>query len=605
MLKTLFFPITFPLKLVKKPLGKLITRISLKHGGDRAQRRHRANSLAASMLSEFHRLGFTRKIHLKKRKTKRERVKYEYPLLLTHDELWCPIDLRKLPTGVRTDDLRDESVLRSIEDRCHTGVRVDYLANGKLCFVLRLGGNKFPETFSINSFKMRPDAPMLAFSLGMSADGEHSIADLTDLKHLLVVGATGGGKTTFIHAMLYWFITRNGPDDLELWLIDLKNGAELGRYDTLLHSKLNPNGIVKHLAYEPEKAVDTLSQALKEIERRNGLMRQHSASNLDDLAGMTGIHLRRIVVVVDEVAMLMLNKNKIGKYSTGAWGENLITRIASLGRSAGVHLVIASQVINKEVLSSMILANFENRLVFSVADWRKSQLALETSDADGLPVGRAIFRKEAKTAEYQTCLIKPQQTRLELARIKREGANGGLGQHDELARFVRDAKLLLSIACERLQGDFSRRKLLAEDGIRGMISEDRFNEIAQRLERDGILEPGRSRTPRRVSRGYFGRPHLLDVVYNLTHHTSTTDEADDYGTDVEDEDMPHQDGETRRPDTPSPVVCGADVPATCQVHDEDADDLDLPSGMRSFLDSPVDLGQPEEPPAPKKRKRKG
>src|SRR5262249_34382111 len=152
--------------------------------------------------------------------------------------------------------------------------------------------------------------------------------------------------------------------------------AELGRYDALLSSKANPRGIVRHLAYEPEKAIDVLNLALKEIQRRNDLMRQHSASNIDDLARLSGQRLRRVVVIVDEIAMLMLNREKIGKYSVGSWAENLMTKIASLGRSAGVHLVIASQMIQRDVLSGLILANFENRIAFSCADWRKSQLAI-------------------------------------------------------------------------------------------------------------------------------------------------------------------------------------------------------------------------------------
>jgi DNA segregation ATPase FtsK/SpoIIIE-like protein len=393
-----------------------------------------------------------------------------------------------------------------------------------MCFVVRVNGAAFPDRVSINSFKMQPDAPALAFSLGIDRDGEHRADDLAALKHLLLVGATGGGKTTFIHAMLYWLISRNSDQDIELWLIDLKNGAELGRYEALKNSKANPHGIVRQLATEPEAAIDVLNLALHEIRRRNDLMRRHSASNIDDLAHVTGQRLRRVVVVIDEIAMLMLNRNKLGQYSIGSWGENLMTQIASLGRSAGVHLVIATQMINKEVLSSLILANFENRLCFSVADWRKSQLAIETSEASGLPVGRAVMRREGQIAEYQTCLITPQQTRLEIERIRRHGPAGGLGEQNELARFARDAKLLLALACEQFSGEFSRSKLLDHPDVRNVIGQPRFHEIARRLESDGVLEPGRGKYARRVARGYFGRPHLLDVLYGANSNDLTAPE---------------------------------------------------------------------------------
>ncbi len=608
--KTLF-------KLALKPLRgglKLADGVARRNAGERAKRRRQANRIASLMLSEFSRLGFSRRSEgTRKKKRKKKHIRWEYPLLMTHDEVWCPLDLKRLPYGVTTNMLRDEDVLQSLEDRCHVSIRVDYLANGKTCFVARLGGSKFPEKFSINAFKMPVDAPSLAFALGMNGDGEHSTGDLTDLKHLLVVGATGGGKTTFLHCLLYWLITRNSSQDLELWLIDMKNGAELGRYEALKASRLNPHGMVRHIAFEAKAAIDVLNLALQAIQQRNEEMRKHSASNIDDLAHLTGIRFPRIVVVIDEIVMLMLDKNKIGKYSTGSWAENLMTRIASLGRSAGVHLVISTQVIQKDVLTGMILANFENRICFSVADWRKSQLAIESSDADGLPVGRAILRREGQTSEYQTCLITPQQTRLELARIKREGPDGGLGQHDETARFVRDAKLLLSVACERMQGDFGRTKLLREDGVKGVISEQRFNEIAQRLERDGVLDPGRSNRSRRVARGYFGRPHLLDVLYvvHSSHtadpHTAPTQQGtdDDCCAPAVWADSGDGDAENNTSENDDPAVCGVEDNTTRSAHDEEADEPELPRWK--ILDFPVEL--PDAPPAeaeqPKpKRKRK-
>ncbi|NJO83348.1 MAG: hypothetical protein HC828_11355 [Blastochloris sp.] len=513
---------------------------------------------------------------------------------MSHDELWCPVDLRRLPQGIKTDDLRDESVIRSIEDRVNAAVRIDYLANGKLCYVVRMRGSKFPEVFSINSFKMQPDAPALAFPLGLNHEGDHRYGDITDVKHLLLIGATGGGKTTFIHAMLYNLITRNSDQDLELWLIDLKAGAELGRYAALKSSKLNPRGIVRHMAYEPESAIDTLNLGLKEIQRRNGLMRQHSASNLDDLMHITGMQLRRIVMVVDEIAILMLNRNRIGKHSVGSWAENLMTQIASLGRSAGVHLVIATQMIQKEVLSGMILANFENRIAFSVADWRKSQLAIETSEADGLPVGRMIFRREGKTAEYQTCLITPQQTRLEIERIRRHGPTGGLGHQEESNKFIRDAKLLLAVSCERLNGEFSRSKLLQEENIKGVISIHSFNEIARRLEQDGVLEAGKSRQGRRVTRGYFNRPQLLDILYQLNNEpetaisepaisTRSANAPEVRGSEDLSSAVGHQNGQNQDSDSDRFAVRSLDDSPTCPPEPEDAD-FPIPDSFKRALD---------------------
>jgi hypothetical protein len=287
-----------------------------------------------------------------------------------------------------------------------------------------------------------------------------------------------------------------------------------------------------------------------------------------------------------------------------------MTRIAALGRSAGVSIIIATQFVSKDVLSSMIRANFENRLTFSCADWRQSQLVIETSEADGLPKGRAILRQEGRTYEYQTPYITPNQVRLEISRIKEYGPDGGLGDDAELLRFVKDAKLLLSVACDQLQGDFARSKLLALSGVRGIISQERFNEVAQRLERDGVLAPGRSNKPRRVERAFFGRPGLLDTLYGLqgatTAQTAQTDTSLLLGATGEQ--LDGSDGQNEdESDRTSAVggLRGTGTMAAVEGEILDADDIDFSLGNWRMLNEPADLpDDPEEPKPKRKRKTK-
>lgn len=577
-------------------------RVELKIGGEEAKRRRDAQRLASGILSEFHRQGFTRRVVTGKRKARRARVRFEYPLLMTHDELWCPIDLRRLPAGVRSPELGEADVLQSIEDRIHAPVRIDYLANQKLCIVARLGGTRFPERFLINAFEMPPDAPTLAFPLGMNADGEHEVGDLIELKHLLVAGATGGGKTTFQHALISTLVARNTADDVELWLIDPKR-TEFALYRPLLGTKGKP-GIVRHIEVEPEKAIEILDQAFKEITRRNQLMERYGATNITDYEQSTGQRMKRIVLIVDEFAILTTDKNKIGKQTVGQWAQLLMTRIAALGRSAGVSIVVATQFVNKEVLSSPIRANFENRITFSCADWRQSQLVVESSEADGLPKGRAILRVEGKTKELQTCLISPRQVRLETGRIAEFGPDGGLGDQEENARFVKDAKILLVAACEQFAGEFVRAKLLALDGIRGVVSQERFNEIAQRLERDGVLDPGGPRKARRVALAFFNRPHMLDVLYGFTvgeaaNRSPTVDMP--HALQLEDETLQlgPPDAENSNSGPGEDTVYGLEFPSTCTPEPtEPAEPPAAPPDAFTGLFDQLDQPKPKKPKNP-------
>lgn len=504
--------------LLRAPLGPvagLISQLVAQMGGEPARRRRRAMRLAQLVLSELSRLGFTRKIVTGPRRrgtVRRQRVQFENPLLMTADELWCPIDHSSIPTGVNTDDLRDESVMRSLQDRTDCSVRIDYLANGKMCYVIRYGGAQFPEVFTINKVEFPETAGPLTIPAGVNADGDQQFINLDDIIHLLIAGATSNGKTVFTHAAITTLINRNTSDDLELWLIDLKQ-TEFNLYRPLCPKK--GEGIVRAIAVEPEEAIDILDRGLREINRRNQLIAQHNATSIDDLAQHTGIRLRKVVIIIDEFAQLTLNTTKLGKQSIGKIAENLLTRIAALGRSAGFRIVIATQMVQSAVVSSLIRANFENRLAFSTSDWRQSQLVVESSEADGLPRGRAVLRQKGVTTMVQTALITSRQVRIEVDRVAAYGPDGAWGEDLELQRFVKDAKLLIGAACQHYAGELARAKVLALDGVRGVISQDRFNEVCQRLEKDGVLESGGPRKPRKVARGFFNRPHLVDQLYGL------------------------------------------------------------------------------------------
>lgn len=602
------------LKLLVWPVSVLLKRLGpwwRSFSGESGKRRRRAQQIANSMQSEFNRLGFTKTITTKKSKTKRQRVQFSYPLLMTPDELWLPIKHHSLPTGLRPDDLRDEAVVRSIEDRLNVGVRIDSLPSCTLCFVVRLGGSTFPASYSLNSFETPETAGALAFPLGVNSYGDQVVGDLVDFKHLLIAGATGGGKTTLYHSIITTLISRNSADTLELWLIDMKR-TEFALYRPL-QGKRDKAGIVRHIAVDPPDAVELLASAYKEIVQRNQLMEKLGVTSITDLEQSTGQRLKRIVLIVDEFAILTTDTTKVGKQSVGKWSKLLMTRIASLGRSAGVSICIATQMVKKEVIDGMISANFENRIAFSCATWRESNLVVQSSEAVGMPDGRAIVRIEGKTTEVQTCYVTPSQVKLEIARVAEFGPDGGLGD-EENRRFVRNAKLLLDVACRQLAGEFTRSKLLALEGVRGTISWDAFDEIARKLERDGILESGGPRKPRRVGRAFFGRPNLIDQFYGVIDVDSVSPR--DYSVTIieslrSDEKglrSTHQDAENRpmliEHDTEYGVDDSPDDANTGISDDDDPDDPDDESLMEiGQLVAAIAAPAPEEMPPPKKPKK--
>jgi energy-coupling factor transporter ATP-binding protein EcfA2 len=381
-----------------------------------------------------------------------------------------------------------------------------------LAYATRLSGSTFPATLPINSYKLPEDAPPLAIPLGVDAEGSHSYVDLAKLPHVLVIGPTGKGKSTLIHATLTTWIDRNSPEDMELWLADHKGGAELNRY-TALMPKRGGFGIVQRFSYQPETTIDFLIQAQREMRRRLELLRQHDVSDLADYQRTTGQPMRRVVIVIDEIVNLMLNREKVDKYTIGKYAEAIMVELASQGRAAGMHLLISTQVIKSDVLTSLIKANFESRISFGVADHWQSQTAIDDSRAVGLPTGRIILKREGDYTEYQTPYITPQQVRLKIDRIARYGPEGGLGDATEAQRFRDDAALLIRVACEYFEGKLSRREILAHPQITGVIARDRFDELCKRLQHDSLILPGSKKTPRRVSPLVQKNPGVVLTLY--------------------------------------------------------------------------------------------
>jgi hypothetical protein len=321
--------------------------------------------------------------------------------------------------------------------------------------------------------------------------------------------------------VLTTWIERNNPDELELWLADHKGGAELNRYTALMPKRGQHTGIVQRFSFKPETTLEFLEAARKEMKRRLELMRQQDTSDINDYEKVTGVGFRRLVVVIDEIVNLMLNKEKVDRYTIGKHAESIMVELASQGRAAGVHLVISTQVIKSDVLTSLIKANFESRICFGVADHWQSLTAIDDSRAEGLPVGRIILKREGEYSEYQSPLITAHQTRLIIDRIARYGPDGGLGEANEANRFRDDAMLLVKIAAEYFEGTFKQKEIREHPQVKGVIACTRVDEIARKLQQDGVLVAGKSRQPRRLAPLIAKNPTIIMTMYGVTSQGET------------------------------------------------------------------------------------
>ncbi|MBO5046519.1 MAG: hypothetical protein J6C93_06575 [Clostridia bacterium] len=228
----------------------------------------------------------------------------------------------------------------------------------------------------------------LAFVMGKDVEGRDVCGDIVKMKHVLVAGSTGSGKSVCLNALLVSLICKYSPEDLRLILIDPKK-VEFAVFDGLPHLMIN------EIIADAQKAVTALNWAIKEMERRYSLFEQKTRDgslvhNIDDYNTKRTEDedkLAKIVIVVDELADLM----SVAKKDI----EERIQRLAQKARAAGIHLVIATQRPSVDVITGVIKGNLPTRLAFRVIQEVDSRTILDESGAEKLlGYGDMLYRTE-------------------------------------------------------------------------------------------------------------------------------------------------------------------------------------------------------------------
>jgi S-DNA-T family DNA segregation ATPase FtsK/SpoIIIE len=212
----------------------------------------------------------------------------------------------------------------------------------------------------------------LAFLLGRDVMGVPVSADLTRMPHLLIAGATGSGKSIFIHSLLISFLFRNPPHLLRLILIDPKR-VELSQYQGIPH-------LLTPVITEGKKAVNVLRWVIKEMDRRYAMLLGASSRDITSYNASRSNRPEEImpfiVIIIDELADLMA--------AFGREVEGAIVRLAQMARATGIHLVVSTQRPSVEVITGLIKANITSRVAFQVASQVDSRTILDMAGAEKL-----------------------------------------------------------------------------------------------------------------------------------------------------------------------------------------------------------------------------
>lgn len=344
---------------------------------------------------------------------------------------------------------------------------------------------------------VKPTKMALPVFIGKNASGDPLIVDIATMPHMLVAGTTGSGKSVAINTLVMSILMTQRPDHVKLILVDPKM-VELSVFKEIPHlmcpivtDMQRAEMILEWATQKMDERYELLAEAgVRDIGSFNKLGKEEVYNRFqptsDEERRQIPTHLPYIVIIIDELADLMMTAGKEVEYH--------LSRLAQKSRAVGVHLIVATQRPQANVVTGLIKSNLPCRMSFRVSSRMDSRIVLDQNGAEVLMgEGDMLFLPpgSSKLVRAQGTYIEDDELRAvlkdlaakaqpqfhhELVRLKPTGGEGE-GERDPLFDravdiIVETSRGSVSLLQRRLEVGYSRAsRLIDQMAAAGIVGE--------------------------------------------------------------------------------------------------------------------------------------
>ena len=221
----------------------------------------------------------------------------------------------------------------------------------------------------------------LTASIGKDINNKEVSINIAKAPHLLIAGSTGSGKSCIMNDIIVSLLNKYDQEYLKTILIDIKQ-VEFSQYKNIPH-------LATPVVTETDKAIDILNKMIIIMSKRYEKLAKMDYKNMEEYNKKENDKMCYYLIVIDELADLFMQSPDI---------ENILCRLAQLGRAAGIHLILATQRPDSKTISGKLKVNIPSRIALTVTNIYDSKTILDETGAEKL-TGKGEFLLKKSNGE--------------------------------------------------------------------------------------------------------------------------------------------------------------------------------------------------------------